>query len=242
MSSYGVGSALTMTIARPGRCASGHEAGGGVDGEGRARRRAAGRTGGRPLGALEVVGHEVLAEADRRRLEDAAAGAARRVVLAGPHPVERPLHGRPLAARHAHDLAHGAVDLDDLGRVGARLLVQPVDVLGDERVQLARAARGRRWPGGRRWAAPTRRASRCGCATPASAPRGRPCSAAAWPCFSAPGFLVHTPCGPRKSGMPESVEMPAPVSTTTRSRLVDPAPHVAQVVHGPVRASPRLTA
>src|SRR5204863_9573456 len=34
--------------------------------------------------------------------------------------------------------------------------------------------------------------------------------------FSASGFLVHTPCGPRKSGMPESVEMPAPVSTTMR--------------------------
>src|SRR6185436_13759342 len=34
--------------------------------------------------------------------------------------------------------------------------------------------------------------------------------------FSASGFLVHSPCGPRKSGMPESVEMPAPVSTTTR--------------------------
>ncbi len=34
--------------------------------------------------------------------------------------------------------------------------------------------------------------------------------------FSASGFLVHTPCGPRKSGMPESVEIPAPVSTTTR--------------------------
>src|SRR5690349_3340775 len=35
--------------------------------------------------------------------------------------------------------------------------------------------------------------------------------------FSASGFLVHTPCGPRKSGMPESVEMPAPVRTVTRS-------------------------
>src|ERR1043165_7537007 len=32
--------------------------------------------------------------------------------------------------------------------------------------------------------------------------------------FSAPGFLVQMPCGPRKSGMPDSVEMPAPVSTT----------------------------
>src|SRR3954465_3602668 len=34
--------------------------------------------------------------------------------------------------------------------------------------------------------------------------------------FSACGFFVHRPCGPRKSGMPESVEMPAPVSTTMR--------------------------
>src|SRR6185295_6969577 len=34
--------------------------------------------------------------------------------------------------------------------------------------------------------------------------------------FPASGFLVHTPCGPRKSGMPESVEMPAPVRTTMR--------------------------
>src|SRR5581483_3712830 len=37
--------------------------------------------------------------------------------------------------------------------------------------------------------------------------------------FSASGFLVHTPCGPRKSGMPESVEMPAPVRTTIRWAL-----------------------
>src|SRR5205085_5253137 len=34
--------------------------------------------------------------------------------------------------------------------------------------------------------------------------------------FSATGFLVHRPCGPRKSGMPESVEIPAPVRTTMR--------------------------
>src|ERR1700729_595842 len=33
--------------------------------------------------------------------------------------------------------------------------------------------------------------------------------------FSAAGSFVHTPFGPRKSGMPDSVEMPAPVSTTT---------------------------
>src|SRR5438105_2453762 len=34
---------------------------------------------------------------------------------------------------------------------------------------------------------------------------------------SAFGFFVQTPCGPRKSGMPDSVEMPAPVSATTRA-------------------------
>src|SRR4030095_11959438 len=34
--------------------------------------------------------------------------------------------------------------------------------------------------------------------------------------FSASGLRVQTPCGPRKSGMPESVEMPAPVNTTMR--------------------------
>src|SRR5260221_11721164 len=34
--------------------------------------------------------------------------------------------------------------------------------------------------------------------------------------FSASGFFVHSPCGPRKSGMPESVEIPAPLKTTMR--------------------------
>src|SRR2546421_6421524 len=42
--------------------------------------------------------------------------------------------------------------------------------------------------------------------------------------FSALGSFVHTPCGPRKSGMPDSVEMPAPVSTTTdRAARTQPA-------------------
>src|SRR5262249_32374922 len=34
--------------------------------------------------------------------------------------------------------------------------------------------------------------------------------------FSASGFFVQTPWGPRKSGIPDSVEMPAPVSATIR--------------------------
>src|ERR1035441_6453460 len=34
--------------------------------------------------------------------------------------------------------------------------------------------------------------------------------------FSAFGFRVHKPWGPLKSGIPDSVEMPAPVNATTR--------------------------
>src|ERR687891_576462 len=37
---------------------------------------------------------------------------------------------------------------------------------------------------------------------------------------SARGSRVQTPCGPRKSGMPESVLMPAPVSATNRRASV----------------------
>ena len=36
-----------------------------------------------------------------------------------------------------------------------------------------------------------------------------------WAIRSAFGFFVQTPFGPRKSGMPLSVEMPAPVRTAT---------------------------
>src|SRR5687768_4883308 len=34
--------------------------------------------------------------------------------------------------------------------------------------------------------------------------------------LSALGFFVQIPCGPRKSGTPDSVEMPAPVNATMR--------------------------
>ena len=57
-----------------------------------------------------------------------------------------------------------------------------------------------------------------------------------WAAFSAAGSLVHRPCGPRKSAMPLSVLIPAPVSTTTAVRpreqppdLVDP---LLEHVHG----------
>ena len=59
------------------------------------------------------------------------------IVLAGQQAHQRLLH-RPLpAAAHAHHLEHRAVHLDHaLGRI-ARLLMQAVDVLRDQRVQLA---------------------------------------------------------------------------------------------------------
>jgi hypothetical protein len=49
--------------------------------------------------------------------------------------------------------------------------------------------------------------------------------------FIVSGFLVHTPFGPRKSGIPDSVLMPAPVrmaifsefATYAATRSVDPA-------------------
>ena len=60
---------------------------------------------------------------------------AGRVGLAGPHPVVHRLGRLAVAAAQAHHLERRAVDLDDPRRVGARLLVQPVDVLGDEQVE-----------------------------------------------------------------------------------------------------------
>lgn len=53
---------------------------------------------------------------------------------------------------------------------------------------------------------------------------------------SAIGFFVHTPCGLRKSGMPEEVEIPAPVSTAIgpgRSRQEPAAGPAAEFVMAP---------
>src|SRR5690242_7435515 len=64
---------------------------------------------------------------------------------------------------------------------------------------------------------------------------------------SASGLRVQIPCGPRKSGMPESVEIPAPVSAVTigdaitagyglavfRGPYADGPPAAALEVHAP---------
>ena len=105
-----------------------------------AERRAEGEEHVRPgrgvLGAFEVLGHEVLAEADGGRLQDPAAHEAGRVRLAGAHPVEGLAHRPAPAAAEALGGVDRAVDLDDVVGVAARGLVQAVDVLGDERVHV----------------------------------------------------------------------------------------------------------
>ena len=82
-----------------------------------AERRADGEehvgTLGRALRSHQVLGHEVLAERDRRRLQHPAALEARGILLAGAHPRQRVLHRAAPAALQALRLVHGAVDLDD---------------------------------------------------------------------------------------------------------------------------------
>jgi hypothetical protein len=68
---------------------------------------------------------------------DAAAGQARRIDLAGANSLQHVLHRRAPAAAPAHRAAHRAVNLDDPQRRVPGPLVQLIDVLGDQRVQLA---------------------------------------------------------------------------------------------------------
>ena len=126
-------------------------------------------------------------------------------------------HRAPVLAVPAAGEPDRAVHLDDPVRVDARLLVQPVDVLRDDGGEAALTAGARRSRGGRRSGWPSTPDCPAGCATLAGGRRDRRGSARSSPVFSASGFFVHTPFGPRKSGMPESVEIPAPVSTTIRS-------------------------
>jgi hypothetical protein len=88
-------------------------------------------------GAIDHLGHQRLPERDRGRLEDPSARAARRIVLAGRHPLEHALHRSLVAAVPTHVSVHGAVYLDDEVGSDTRLLVEPVDVLRDEGVELA---------------------------------------------------------------------------------------------------------
>src|ERR1700675_5055405 len=128
------GVAIDDDDARARRFRRRHHARDGIDAERRAHgEEQIGDLGG-GLRALEIFADEALAEGDRGGLQDAATAPARGIGLARAHPREGALHGRPLPAREARHLAHGAVDLDDAARVGARLLVEAVHVLRDEGV------------------------------------------------------------------------------------------------------------
>ena len=116
------------------------------------------------------------------------------------------------AARHAGHLPDRPVELEDASRSSA--LVQAVDVLGHhgapgDRIVGARPGRGVHGSAQR-----SRRGSRGGWPTPAGGPPGRACTCR---CRTSPARRGGgtTTCGPRKSLIPESVEMPAPVRTTT---------------------------
>ena len=134
-----------------------------------------------------------------------------------------------MTAAEADDLRRVAVDLDDQPRVGPRLLMEPVDVLGHQGVQPPGALEGHdrgvtlvglRLPERGRQPVLPRPATHLGvrdvhveCGPP-SRPRGP------W---------STRPRGPRKSGIPESVEMPAPVRTTIRRARPTSAPARCQV-------------
>ena len=162
-------------------------------------------------GAAHLVFRHRLAERDRRGLHRLVAGRAvgRAAVF-----VEARLHPGKIVGLPAADAAGiggVAVKFDDVIGLEARHLMQIVDVLGDDRGNLAgpveRGQRAMPAPGlcrrkGRlhRKAPPPRLVARVRLATNSSNGIGR--------------LRVHIPPGERKSGMPHSVEMPAPVKGT----------------------------
>ena len=167
---------------------------------------------------VDHLGHQRLAERDRVALEDrrrtpGTAGPPRR---RGPGPASRPSAG---GRRQSQQRVHHIVPWTSTTSSGSvpGLLVQPVDVLGDDGVQLALALELDDRPvAGVRLGVPRRRLEAAVPRRPAHVGVGEVVLRAS-PSSRRAGFFVHTPFGPRKSGMPESVEMPAPVSTVIRS-------------------------
>ena len=170
------------------------------------------------------LGRHRLAERDGRGLDETAAArcsAAQFVACEGCE------HVRDLVARRAIEamgVGRVAVQLDDCVLGDARVLMQPVDVLGDDggdlaashqRLDGAVAAIGLGLAEDRLALEPPPP----GLAPRLVARRGSPGSRSAPAC-------VQMPPGLRKSGMPDSVLMPAPVKTTARrdrsSRLDKP--------------------
>ena len=141
----------------------------------------------------------------------------------------RSIGARSPQSRHV-DFAH--VPWISTSRSGddARRLVQPVDVLGDQRVQAAATLEPHqravtlvrlRLPGGRlEPVAP---------GAPPHLGLGDVVRAAS-PSSPRPGSWSTRPCGPRKSGMPDSVEMPGAGQHHDPLGLAQPAGDLPQVV------------
>jgi len=198
-SSKGVGCAFSTTSRAPrcraisGRAAAGYT----VSDVPIARKRSAPSA---RLGALEILGDEVLAERDRRRLQDPAAVRARRVVLTSADASSATSIGAPPSAREALDLAHVAVDLMiRSGELPASWCSRST-LLRDQRVE-----RGLLLEPGQR-AMPVVGSAEEEVALEPVAPRllsdlGIGHVVLQRPRSSRPrGSFVQTPCGPRKSG------------------------------------------
>ena len=114
----------------------------------------------------------------------------------------------------ALDLPDAAVQLDHRPSTGS--LVQAVDILRQDRTEpTGGLQRGQGGVAGVRLCRPRRVVAP---ALPGPTPDLRVVDVGLMSNNAAAlGSRVHRPFGPRKSGMPESVLMPAPVSTTTRS-------------------------
>ena len=209
-----MGWALPITRRAPFESAISGSAGGRVDAERGAEREehVAARRG--PLRPVQVLGHEVLAEADRGGLQHPAAHEARRVLLAGldPLPASRPSGPRHPHCRHFASCTVPWISISrDARRPGGE--VQPVDVLGDERVHRRLLLQLRdRAVAGVRLRLPD-------LAAQPVLPRELPDLGVRDVVLERRGLLRRgvlrpDPCGPRKSGMPDSVEIPAPVRIT----------------------------
>ena len=169
---------------------------------------------GAPDRSGELAPVQRLTEHDRRRLENSSAALARRIGLAIPHPIERRCHLSSNAASDADDAGQRAVQLDDAAARSARSLVQAIDVLRDHPGVDGAGKVGERDMRGVGHRRPGRMTQP---GLPGPAPQGRVAEIGlVGEQLLRSRIRVHRPCGPRKSGMPESVEMPAPVSTVTR--------------------------
>jgi hypothetical protein len=84
---------------------------------------------------FQGLGRKGLSEKNHIRLQNPPTALAGRRLFASPSFVEDFLQGKPLIAVQAADPAHAAVEFVDFFRSIARLLVEVVNVLGDDAVE-----------------------------------------------------------------------------------------------------------